>query len=105
MVFTQTKGDYEKAWARLCDEFNDQQVMLLYFDNPCLPVSAQWAHCFINKYRNFGVRVTSGTEASNNAKSYLLNGMSHLYGLVEAIEGSWLISSKIFLTTARRMRC
>ena len=29
----------------------------------------------------------SGTEASNNnVKSYLLNGMSHLYSLVEAIE-------------------
>ena len=31
--------------------------------------------------------MTSGTEASNNnVKSYLLNGMSHLYSLVEAIE-------------------
>ncbi|KAK4089234.1 hypothetical protein Purlil1_6223 [Purpureocillium lilacinum] len=35
----------------------------------------------------FRVRVTSGTEASNNnVKRYLLNGMSHLYSLVEAIE-------------------
>jgi len=53
-----------------------------------LPTDAQWAHCFIKKYRNFGVGLTSSTEASNNSiKSYLLNGMSHLYGLVEAIEG------------------
>ena len=53
-----------------------------------MPVRAQWAHCFIRKYRNFGVRVTSGTEASNNnVKSYLLNGMSHLYRLFEAIQG------------------
>ena len=85
VVFAQTKDDYEKAWARLCDEFNDQQIILMYLYNTYLPVSAQWAHCFIKKYRNFGVRVTSGTEASNNnVKSYLLNGMSNLY---EAIEG------------------
>jgi hypothetical protein len=51
-----------------------------------MPVREQWARCFIRKYRNFGCRVTSGTEASNNnVKSYLLNGMSHLYRLVEAI--------------------
>ncbi|XP_044718833.1 MULE transposase domain-containing protein [Hirsutella rhossiliensis] len=44
--------------------------------------------CFIKKHRNFGIRVTSGTEASNNnVKSYLLNGMNHLFGLIEAIEG------------------
>jgi hypothetical protein len=52
-----------------------------------MPVSAQWARCFIRRYRNFGIRVTSGTEASNNnIKSYLLNGMSHLYRLVEAMQ-------------------
>ena len=88
VVFAETRGDYKKAWGRLCEEFNEQQAILMYFYNTYLPISAQWAHCFIKKYRNFGVRVTSGTEASNNnVKSYLLNGMSHLYGLVEAIEG------------------
>ncbi len=52
-----------------------------------MPVRAQWARCFIRKYRNFGIRVTSGTEASNNnIKGYLLNGMSSLYRLVEAMQ-------------------
>jgi hypothetical protein len=38
-------------------------------------------------YRNFGIRVTSGIETSNyNIKSYLLNGMSHLFRLSEATE-------------------
>ncbi|OWT42543.1 mutator-like element [Pochonia chlamydosporia 170] len=98
VVFAQTKDDYEKAWARLCDEFNDQQIILMYLYNTYLPVSAQWAHCFIKKYRNFGVRVTSGTEASNNnVKSYLLNGMSNLYGLVEAIEGMLADQQQDFL--------
>jgi len=59
----------------------------MYLYRTYLPIRAQWARCFIKKYRNFGVRVTSGTEASNNnVKSYLLNGMSNLYSLVEAIE-------------------
>ena len=51
-----------------------------------MPVRAQWARCFIPRYRNSGISVTSGTEASNNIKSYLLNGMSHLYRLLEAIQ-------------------
>ncbi|UNI16668.1 hypothetical protein JDV02_010847 [Purpureocillium takamizusanense] len=87
VAFTETKQEHKKAWARLCDVFNDQQAILMYLYKTYLPIRAQWAQCFIKKYRNFGVRVTSGTEASNNnVKSYLLNGMSHLYSLVEAIE-------------------
>ncbi|KAM4061718.1 MULE transposase [Hirsutella rhossiliensis] len=88
VAFAETKGDYEKAWERLCDEFDDQEAILIYLYNTYLPLSTQWAQCFIKKHRNFGIRVTSGTEASNNnVKSYLLNGMNHLFGLVEAIEG------------------
>ncbi|KAM4061906.1 MULE transposase [Hirsutella rhossiliensis] len=87
VAFAETKEEHEKAWVRLCGEFNDQQAILMYLYKTYLPIRAQWAQCFIKKYRNFGVRVTSGTEASNNnVKSYLLNGMSHLYSLVEAIE-------------------
>ena len=86
MDFAETKEHYEKAWVRLCDEFNDQQAILVYIYNTYLPTDAQWAHCFIKKYRNFGVGLTSSTEASNNSiKSYLLNG-GHLYGLVEAVK-------------------
>ncbi|OAQ62573.1 transposase [Purpureocillium lilacinum] len=87
VAFAETKVEHEKAWVRLCDEFNDQQAILLYLYKTYMPIRAQWAQCFIKNYRNFGIRVTSGTEASNNnVKSYLLNGMSHLYSLVEAIE-------------------
>ncbi|KAJ6436373.1 C6 zinc finger domain-containing protein [Purpureocillium lavendulum] len=87
VAFAETEEEHEKAWVRLCDEFNDQKAILMYLYKTYLPIRAQWAQCFIKKYRNFGVRVTSGTEASNNnVKSYLLNGMSHLYSLVEAIE-------------------
>ncbi|KAJ4218360.1 hypothetical protein NW757_014596, partial [Fusarium falciforme] len=68
-------------------EFDDQRAILRYLHGTYMPVRAQWARCFIRKYRNFGIRVTSGTEASNNnIKSYLLNGMSHLYRLVEAMQ-------------------
>ncbi|KJZ68574.1 hypothetical protein HIM_12036 [Hirsutella minnesotensis 3608] len=87
VVFVETKEEHEMAWVRLCEEFNDQQAILMYLYKTYLPIRAQWAQCFIKKHRNFGIRVTSGTEASNNnVKSYLLNGMSHLYSLVEAIE-------------------
>ena len=59
----------------------------MYLYKTYLPIRAQWAQCFIRRHRNFGVRVTSGTEASsNNVKSYLLNGMSHLYSLWRQIE-------------------
>ncbi|OAQ58559.1 transposase [Purpureocillium lilacinum] len=71
VAFAETKDEHGKAWVRLCDEFTTSSG---HSDSS-------------RRYRNFGVRVTSGTEANNNnVKSDLLNGMSHLYSLVEAIE-------------------
>lgn len=88
VVFAETEEDHEKAWECLCRQFGDQRAILTYLHGTYMPVRVQWARCFIRKYRNFGIRVTSGTEASNNnVKSYLLNGMSHLYRLVEAMQG------------------
>ena len=87
VLFAETEETHEKAWGDLCREFNDQRAILRYLYGTYMPVRAQWARCFTRKYRNFGIRVTSGTEASNNnIKSYLLNGMSHLYRLVEAMQ-------------------
>ncbi|KAG7423353.1 PKS-NRPS hybrid synthetase [Fusarium oxysporum f. sp. raphani] len=87
VLFAETEEVHEKAWRDLCKKFDDQRVILRYLHGTYLPVRAQWARCFLRKHRNFGIRVTSGTEASNNnIKSYLLNGMSHLYRLVEAMQ-------------------
>lgn len=87
VVFAETEETHKTAWRALCKEFDDQRAILQYLHGTYLPVRAQWARCFIRRYRNFGVRVTSGTEASNNnIKSYLLNGMSNLYRLVEAMQ-------------------
>ena len=87
VLHAETEKAFEQAWRDLCKEFDDQRAILQYLYSTYLPVSAQWARCFIRHYRNFGFRVTSGTEASNNnVKSYLLNGMSHLYRLVEAMQ-------------------
>lgn len=87
IVFAETEEAFEHAWRDLCKEFNDQRLILRYLYGTYLPVRAQWARCFIRRYRNFGIRVTSSTEASNNnVKNYLLNGMGHLYKLVEAIQ-------------------
>nr|CEG03583.1 unnamed protein product [Fusarium acuminatum CS5907] len=74
VLFAETEEAHEEAWVNLCKEFDDQRAILRYLHGTYMPVMAQWARCFIRKYRNFGVRVTSGTEASNNnIKSYLLN--------------------------------
>ncbi|KHN93907.1 uncharacterized protein MAM_01777 [Metarhizium album ARSEF 1941] len=87
VLYAETEEAFEQAWRDLCKEFDDQRAILQYLYSTYMPVSAQWARCFIRRYRNFGIRVTSGTEASNNnIKSYLLNGMSHLYRLVEAMQ-------------------
>jgi hypothetical protein len=87
VVFAETEEVHDKAWINLCKEFNDQRPILRYLYGTYMPIRAQWARCFIQNYRNFGIRVTSGTEASNNnIKGYLLNGMSNLYRLVEAMQ-------------------
>ena len=87
VLYAETEEAFEQAWRDLCKEFDDQRAILQYLYSTYLPCCAQWARCFIRRYRNFGIRVTSGTEASNNnVKSYLLNGMSHLYRLVEAMQ-------------------
>ncbi|KAK1994026.1 hypothetical protein LX36DRAFT_693377 [Colletotrichum falcatum] len=87
VVFAETEHAFEKAWTKLCKEFNDQRPILQYLHTTYLPLRAQWARCFIRKYQNFGIRVTSGTESSNNnIKSYLLNGLSHLYRLVDVMQ-------------------
>jgi len=70
-----------------CTEFDDQRAIVRYLQETYMPVKAQWARSFIRKHRNFGIPVTSGTEATNNnIKSYLLSGMSHLYRLVKAMQ-------------------
>jgi hypothetical protein len=87
VLFAETEEAHKKAWIDLCKEFDDQRPIIRYLFSTYMPVRAQWARCFTRKYPNYGIRVTSGTEASNNnIKSYLLNGMSHLYKLVEAMQ-------------------
>ncbi|EGY20871.1 uncharacterized protein VDAG_02395 [Verticillium dahliae VdLs.17] len=87
VLFAETEETHEKAWKALCKEFMDQRPILRYLFGTYMPVRLQWARCYIRWFQNFGIRVTSGTEASNNnVKSYLLNGMSHLYRLVEAMQ-------------------
>ncbi|KAJ4213124.1 hypothetical protein NW760_015191 [Fusarium oxysporum] len=87
VLFAETEEVHEKAWRDLCKKFDDQRVILRYLYGTYLPVRVQWACYFLCKHRNFSIRITSGTEVSNNnIKSCLLNGMSHLYRLVEAMQ-------------------
>ena len=87
VLFAETEEAYEKVWVNLCWEFDDQWTILRYLYGTYIHVNAQQVRCFICKYCNFGICVTSGIEVSNNnIKSYLLNGISYLYWLVKAIQ-------------------
>ncbi|KAI5456513.1 hypothetical protein BGZ63DRAFT_367180, partial [Mariannaea sp. PMI_226] len=62
------------------------QAILQYLYKTYMPISAQWTHHFIHRYYNFSIHITSSIKANNNnIKSYLLNNISHLYWLIEAI--------------------
>ena len=105
-MFAETENGHEKTWKDLCSEFDDQRAIFRYFYGTYMPVRAPWARCFIRKYRNFGIRVTSGTDASNNnVKSYLLNGISHLYRLVEAMQDMMKDQAGTSRMPAQRTRC
>lgn len=52
-----------------------------------MPSREQWAYCYIEKYKNFGARVTLPTESANlSVKIYILNGRSDIFALVETIK-------------------
>ncbi len=87
VIFVEIEKVFENVWNTLCEKFEKQQAILAYLYNTYMPLHTQWARCFIRKHRNFGIRVTSGTEASNGTiKSYLLNSIGHLYKFIETIE-------------------
>jgi hypothetical protein len=87
VVLAETEQKHEKAWKNLITKFEKQRRILMYFNRIYMPLRTQWARYYIRIYRNFGIRVTFGTEANNNnVKSYLLHGMNHLYRLVEALQ-------------------
>ncbi|EAQ84699.1 hypothetical protein CHGG_08713 [Chaetomium globosum CBS 148.51] len=66
VMFAETEAEHDRLWADVCKEFGEQKAILLYLYRTYMSVREQWARCFIRKYRNFGCRVTSGTEASND---------------------------------------
>ena len=66
VMFAETEAEHDRLWADVCKEFGEQKAILLYLYRTYMPVREQWARCFIRKCRNFGCRVTSGTEASND---------------------------------------
>ncbi|KJZ70048.1 hypothetical protein HIM_10552 [Hirsutella minnesotensis 3608] len=49
VAFARTKEDYEKAWVRLCEEFNDQQAILMYLCKTYLPLGIPCRHTIYNK--------------------------------------------------------
>jgi hypothetical protein len=87
MVYSNSEEDVMESWARLLEEFPDQEPIIEYLQTTYLPVRHQWANCYIKKYPNFGQRVTSPIESSNkDIKSYLIHGTSSLLHLSQAME-------------------
>ena len=87
MAYSNSEEDFMESWARLLEEFPDQEPIIEYLQTTYLPVRHQWANCYIKKYPNFGQRVTSPTESSHkDLKSYLIHGTSSLLRLSQAME-------------------
>ena len=87
MIYAKTVDDYNHAWEVLKTKFANQIAILQYLEEYYIPWIEEIASPFISRNRNFGQRTTSPTEASHrDVKSYLVNGNSTLYRLIEVIE-------------------
>ena len=82
IAFAADRELFMRNWAKLIDTFRDQEEVLIYIQDNLMPVREQWAKCYIDHYRNFGLRVTSGTESTHySLKQFLITGRSDLYGI------------------------
>jgi len=50
MVYSNSEEDFMESWARLLEEFPDQEPIIEYLQTTYLPVRHQWANCHIKKY-------------------------------------------------------
>ena len=71
----------------IMEKFPDQEPSISYILDTYLVFREQFVECFINKYRNFDIRVTSRTESSHKEiKSYLHNSTADVKFLADRIE-------------------
>lgn len=87
VVYADTEESHLDAWAYLLEQFPEQEAIISYLISMWLPWRRQFVSCWISKIRNFGVRVTSRTEANRREiKGYLMNSSADLKHLVERVE-------------------
>ena len=79
--------EFEEAWARILQEFPEQEAIIEYIVNTWFPWRRQFLNCYTSQYRNHGIRVTSRVESSHaEIKSYLYNGQADLLFLIQSIQ-------------------
>jgi hypothetical protein len=83
VIYAPSEPDFESAWLALNKTFGQQQSHIIrYIHKEYLPWKRQWVKCYIDHYRNFGLRVNSPTEtAHKDVKSYLVSGFTDLLQL------------------------
>lgn len=87
LVYAKTPKDFDDAWLFILEEFPEQEAAIQYIKETWMPWRQQFAHCWIQQNRNWGLRVTSRTEASHREiKSYLLNSTADLKFLADRVE-------------------
>lgn len=87
VVYADTEESHLDAWAYLLEQFPEQEAIISYLISMWLPWRRQFVSCWISKIQNFGVRVTSRTEANHREiKGYLMNSLADLKHLVERVE-------------------
>jgi hypothetical protein len=98
MVYRQDEGEFDACWARICTEFGDQPAIVGYIKKTWLPSKLEWAAAWTSRYRNYGIRTTSPTEAAHrDLKSYLLKGTSDLFRLHEVLVQMLQAKERTFL--------
>jgi hypothetical protein len=87
VCYAVTEDDFKDAWVRILEEFSQQEAIISYILETYIPFRREWATCFVNQYRNFGIKVTSRTEGSHKEiKSYLRNAFGDLLFVAERIK-------------------
>ena len=87
VVYADTKESHLDAWAYLLEQFPEQEAIISYIIHMWPPWRRQFVSCWTSEIRNFGVRVTSRTEANRREiKGYLNNSSADLKHLVERVE-------------------
>ena len=87
VVYAASEEAHLDVWAFLLERFPEQEAAITYIQNTWLPWQRQFVSCWTSEIPNFGVRVTSRTEANHREiKGYLYNSTADLKFLAERVE-------------------